>query len=154
VTPIELPFAEIWLPDFEFSAPPGERPDVVCLVAHELRSGCTLRLWRDELGPEPPYRTDVDVVFVSFVANAECACHLALDWPLPQRVLDLNPLFRNVVNGRITPEGKGLVGALRYYGLDSLSRQTEGGDAEAHHGRLAVYAGRAAADHPLLRRRC
>jgi hypothetical protein len=120
VTPTDLPFAEIWLVDFEFVARPGERPDVVCLVAHELRSGRTLRLWRDEIGPEPPYRTDADVLFVSFVANAECTCHLALGWPRPKRVLDLNPLFRNVVNGRHTPEGKGLIGALRYYGFDTI----------------------------------
>jgi hypothetical protein len=60
------------------------------------------------------------VLFVSFVANAECACHLSLGWPLPARVLDLSPAFRNIVNGRTTPEGKGLIGALRYYGLDTI----------------------------------
>jgi hypothetical protein len=120
VIPTDLPFDEIWLIDFEFVTRPGERPDVVCVVAYELRSGRTLGLWRNELGPEPPYRTDPHVLFVSFVANAECACHLALGWPMPMRVLDLNPSFRNLVNGRQTPEGKGLVGALRYYGLDSI----------------------------------
>jgi hypothetical protein len=60
-------------------------------------------------------------VFVSFVANAECACHLALGWPLPAKVLDLNPVFRNLTNGRYTPDGKGLLGALRYYGLDAIA---------------------------------
>jgi DNA polymerase family A len=120
VTPIDLPFEEIWLHDFEFVAQPGEHPDVVCLVARELRSGQTLRLWRDELGEHPPYRTDRGALFVSFVANAECACHLALGWPLPARVLDLNPAFRNLTNGRHTPEGKGLLGALRYYGLNAI----------------------------------
>ena len=58
MTPTELPFDEIWLHDFEFVSQPGERPDVVCLAAHELRSGRTLRLWRDELGTAAavPYR--------------------------------------------------------------------------------------------------
>jgi hypothetical protein len=121
VTPTDLPFEEIWLHDFEFVSQPGERPDVVCLAAHELRSGRTLRLWRDELGDQPPYRTDKDALFVSFVANAECACHLALRWPLPANVLDLSPVFRNLTNGRSTPEGKGLLGALRYFGLDTIS---------------------------------
>jgi hypothetical protein len=120
VTPTELPFREIWLHDFEFVAQPGEHPDVVCLAAHELRSGQTLRLWRDQLGPLPPYRTDRDALFINFVANAECACHLALGWPLPAKVLDLNPAFRNLTNGRVTPEGKGLLGALRYYSLDAI----------------------------------
>ena len=50
VTPIDLLtlYDEIWLHDFEFVPQPGEHPDVVCLVAHELRSGRTLRLWRDK----------------------------------------------------------------------------------------------------------
>ena len=122
----DLPFEQIWLHDFEFVPGSGERPDVVCLAAHELRSGQTLALWRDELGPAPPYRTDRNVLFVSFVANAECACHLALGWPLPANVLDLNPAFRNLTNGRPTPEGKGLIGALRYFGLPSIgSKQKE-----------------------------
>src|SRR5262249_22709988 len=121
VTPTDLPFEEIWLHDFEFVPQRGERPDVVCLAAHELRSGRTLRLWRDELGDQPPYRTDKGALFVSFVANAECACHLALGWPLPANVLDLSPVFRNLTNGHYTPEGKGQLGALRYFGLDTMS---------------------------------
>jgi DNA polymerase-1 len=123
-------YVEIWLHDFEFVARPGEHPDVVCLVAHELRSGRTLRLWRDkhhgpvnELGEQPPYRTDSGVLFVNFVANAECACHLSLGWPLPKNILDLSPLFRNLVNGRTSPEGKGLIGALRYYGLSNIGQK-------------------------------
>jgi DNA polymerase I len=120
VTPSELPFEEIWLHDFEFIARPGERPDVVCLAAHELRSGRTLKLWRDELGEQPPYRTDDKVAFVSFVANAEMSCHLALGWPTPRNILDLSPAFRNLTNGKSTPEGKGLVGMLRYYGLNTI----------------------------------
>jgi DNA polymerase-1 len=126
VTPNELPFEEIWLHDFEFVSKPGERPDVVCLAAHELRSRRTLRLWRDafdELDGQPPYRTDNGVLFVNFVANAECACHLALGWPLPARVLDLSPVFRNFTNGRLTPEGKGLLGALRYFGFSNTDQK-------------------------------
>jgi hypothetical protein len=71
VTPSDLPFEEIWLYDFEFIARPGEHRDVVCLVAHELRSGRWIRLWRDQLGEQPPYRTDRDALLVNFVANAE-----------------------------------------------------------------------------------
>jgi hypothetical protein len=120
VTPIDLPYEEIWLHDFEFVARPGERPDVVCLTAHELRSGRTLRLWRDELGAQAPYRTDRGALFVNFVANAEAACHHALGWPVPANILDLSPAFRNLTNGKLTPEGKGLIGALRYFGLDAI----------------------------------
>jgi hypothetical protein len=73
----QLPFKQIRLADFEFISKAGERPDVVCLCARELRTGQTLRLWRTELGSRPPYRIDDDALFVCFVANAECACHLA-----------------------------------------------------------------------------
>jgi DNA polymerase-1 len=135
VTPNDLPFEEVWLHDFEFVPRPGERPDVVCLAARELRSGRTLKLWRDELGEQPPYRTDRGALFVCFVANAECACHLSLGWPLPGAVLDLSPAFRNLVNGLWTPEGKGLLGALRYYGLDAMSaKQKDATRARIMHG--------------------
>ena len=117
---IDLPFEEIWFHDFEFIARPGERPDVVCLAGRELRSGRKIKLWRDELGKAPPYRTDATVLFVNFVANAEMACHFALGWPMPAKVLDLNPAFRNLTSGRHAPEGRGLVGMLRYFGLDAI----------------------------------
>jgi hypothetical protein len=113
-------FEEVWLHDFEFIAKPGALPDVVCLAARELRSGQTLRLWRDRLSEIPPYRTDDRALFVNFVANAELCCHLALGCPVPRYVLDLNPAFRNLVNGRYTPEGKGLIGALSYYGINNI----------------------------------
>jgi hypothetical protein len=115
-------FDEIWLHDFEFCEQPDKRPDVVCLAAYELRSGRILRLWRDELtNGAPPYRTDDRALFVNFVGNAELCCHLAMGWPLPHNVLDLSPAFRNIVNGRHTPEGRGLLGALAYYRFNNIN---------------------------------
>jgi hypothetical protein len=90
---------EVWAVDFEFTAPPGERPDPVCLVAHELKSGKVIRLWRDQFGPVPPYSIDPDCLFVAYYASAELGCHLALGWPLPARILDLYAEFRNRTNG-------------------------------------------------------
>ena len=121
--PLLQRFDEVWLHDFEFSSQPDLRPDVVCLAAIELRSGRTLRLWRDQLTDTPPYRTDDRVLFVNFIANAELTCHLALGWPVPRHVLDLSPAFRNIVSGRHTPEGKGLLGALAYYGFTNLDQK-------------------------------
>src|SRR5262249_739647 len=93
------PYDEIWLADFGFDAPPGERPSVACLVAIEFKSGKVIRLWQHELGPEPPYRTDERVLFVAFFATAELGCHLALGWPRPANVLDLFAEFRTMTNG-------------------------------------------------------
>ena len=112
-------FEHVVFADFEFVSRPGEHPDVVCLAWHE--AGQTHRLWRDQLGTAPPYPVDNETLFVCFVANAELGCHLALNWPLPRHVLDLNPEFRRLTNGRLTPAGKGLLGALAYFGLDSIS---------------------------------
>ena len=104
----ELPFREIWAVDFEFGAKPGENPEPVCLVAWELRSGLKLRLWRDEFGAAPPYPTGPDVLFVAYYASAEIGCHLALGWPVPERVLDLFTEFRNRTNGTSTINGAGI----------------------------------------------
>jgi hypothetical protein len=80
---VELDYDDIVFADFEFYAPPGERPQVVCLAWYQFTTGITRSLWHDELGPLPPYRTDGRVLFVCFVANAEIGCHLALGWPVP-----------------------------------------------------------------------
>src|SRR6476620_12243136 len=46
-------YRQVWAVDFEFMASPGEIPDPVCLVARELKSGKTIRLWRDQFGRVP-----------------------------------------------------------------------------------------------------
>jgi hypothetical protein len=115
-----LPFLEVWAVDFEFVAKDGDNPDPVCLVALELRTGRKLRLWRDQFGAEPPYPTGPNALFVAYYASAEIGCHLALGWPVPERVLDLFTEFRNATNGVPTSNGNGLLGALAYYGLDSI----------------------------------
>ena len=116
------PIKSIWFVDFEFIATNGNNPQVVCLVAHEYISGRTLRYWQDELAQmeEPPYDIGKDSVFVAYYASAEMGCHLALGWEMPERVVDLYVEFRNLTNGLDTPCGRGLIGALSYYGLDAL----------------------------------
>jgi DNA polymerase I len=118
-----LPFPQIWAVDTEFIANAGERPDPVCLVARELRSGQVIRIWRDELltMSEPPYPTGPDSLFITYYASAELGCHLALGWRMPDRVLDLYVEFRNATNGLFPRHGNSLLGALAYYGLDAMS---------------------------------
>jgi len=114
-------FAEIWLWDFEFIARDGERPEPICLVAWELRSGRKIRLWRDEMGKVPPFPLGPDSLFVGFFASAEIGCHLALGWPKPVRVLDLFVEYRNQYNCLPTVTGKfSLLGALLQFGLDAM----------------------------------
>src|SRR5215468_2589031 len=128
-----LPYRTIVAADFEFdfgghssfedASRAGERPRPVCMVARELHSGQTWRLWRDEFGSAPPFPIGPDALFVAFYASAELGCFRALGWPTPANILDLFTEFRDRTNGLQTPAGAGLVGALMYFGLDSLGSQ-------------------------------
>ena len=113
-------FREIVLADTEFAVTPGNRPVPVCLVAHELRSGRRFRIWQNQFEPAPPYATGPDVLFVAYYASAELGCYRVLGWPMPERILDLFCEFSARTNGLETPGGKGLLGALAYFGLDAI----------------------------------
>jgi DNA polymerase-1 len=118
-------FPVVWLVDFEFSAPSGERPTPLCLVAREFFTGRLIRVWLD--GDESlhgcnglPFDVGPEVLYVAFYASAELGCHLAMGWPMPERVLDLYCEFRNLTNGIPTLCGSGLLGALAYFGLPAI----------------------------------
>lgn len=114
-------FNQVWAIDFEFRARPGEVPEMVCLVAQEILTGQTRRLWGEALNrPEPPYGTGSDSLIIAYYASAEMSGHLALGWPMPANVIDLYVEFRNVTNGMVLPCGQGLLGALAYFGLDGI----------------------------------
>lgn len=122
-------FKEIWFVDFEFSSSPGERPIPICLVALEKKTGQVLKIWQDDLQSmdEPPYSIGPDSLFVAFYASAEMGCHLALRWPMPKNVLDLFVEFRNLTNGRQTPCGNSLLGALAWFGFKSIDAAEKDG---------------------------
>jgi len=116
------PYRKVWLVDFEFGAGDGERPEPRCMVAREFRTGAVLRLWADELArmPAPPFAIDAQSLYVAFYASAELGCHLALDWPMPARVLDLYAEFSCLTSGLAVPSGRGLLGAMIYHGIDGI----------------------------------
>ena len=115
-------FHQIWAVDFEFRAPPGGTPDVVCMVARDVMTGETIKLWGEELDrPLPPYGIGEDSLVLAYYASAEMNCHLALGWPMPANVIDLYPEFRNKSNGKALVHGDGLLGALRYHDLECIS---------------------------------
>ena len=118
-------FREIVVLDFEFEVGHGERPVPVCLVAKELRSNRTHRVFQGEFGAAPPYAAGPDVLFVAYYASAELGCYRVLGWQLPERILDLFVEFRNLINGLSTPAGAGLLGALTYFGLDGMGATTK-----------------------------
>jgi DNA polymerase family A len=111
-------FREVVVADFEFTALLGERPDPVCLVAHELRSGRKFRIFQGEFGSAPPYATGPDVLFIAYYAPAELGCYRVLGWPMPERILDLFIEFRDRTNG-LGQRAK-LIDALIYFGFDPM----------------------------------
>jgi hypothetical protein len=123
-----LPYRDVWGVDFEFHAPSGERPQPLCLVARELRSGALSRRWLADGAPAaPPYDTGPESLFIAYYSSVEWSCHLALDWPLPVRILDLYAEFRCLTCGLPTPCGSSLLGALAYFGLDGLGAAAKEG---------------------------
>ncbi|MCI0335923.1 MAG: DNA polymerase [Planctomycetes bacterium] len=122
------PFSLVWLVDFEFSQPDGERLEPLCMVAREWRTGETLRWWRDDLVGRDvaPIHTGPDDLFVAYYASAELGCYLSLGWPLPVRILDLCVEFKCLTSGLPTACGHGLLGALTHYGLDGIDAADKG----------------------------
>jgi hypothetical protein len=121
-------FPRLIVEDFEFISVPGERPDVVCAVFTDLRTGQTTRWWwDDQFDKQLPYDPDRDLVFC-FVANAEMTCHLSTSLPIPKYIIDLSPEFKCHVNGRGIPrKNQGLIGALQYFGLSTITPKRKDG---------------------------
>jgi hypothetical protein len=118
-------FKNIVAVDFEFEFgghnAVGERPRPVCAVFKELRTGKTVQLWRGEFLFMPPFPTGPQTLWIAFYSSAEWGCFKALGWPMPTNVLDLFVEFRLRTNGLETPAGASLVGALTYFGLDTIN---------------------------------
>jgi DNA polymerase-1 len=91
------------------------------MVAREYYSGQLQRLWLDVVDkPVCPIPMGENSLYVAYYASAEMGCHLALDWPLPDYLLDLFCEFRCLTNGVALPAGNGLLGALSSYGLEHI----------------------------------
>lgn len=127
-------YQHVWCLDFEFVAPRGHKPTVVCMIAKCMITGKALRLWGEDL-KDCPFECSDGEIFVAYYASAETSCFDALGWPRPRRVLDLFAEFRRVTNGCNLLHGKGLIGALLYFGLPSIG----GEDKEAM--RALIMAG-------------
>ena len=119
-------FEEIWFADFEYQQQGSDLPKPVCLVAYELRSKREIKLWRDDLEKmdRAPYSLDGRSLFVTYFASAELWCHLALNWKLPQYLLDLHVEFLHLTNG-VRPKGEkaNLLSALRHFGIESIESE-------------------------------
>jgi hypothetical protein len=144
-------YSQVWLCDFEFRAPDGERAAPVCMVAREWRTGRTIREWADRLASmnRPPFPIGANSLFIAYYASAEFGCFKALGWPMPARILDLFTEFRNLTNGAGPMSGNNLLGALAHFGLPAIDvaekqtmrelAQRSGSHTEAEQATLLAY---------------
>lgn len=121
-------FKEVWAVDTEFhpaNGKEGNLPIAVCMVARELRSGRIIQLWQDDLKnlESPPFSTGDENLFVAYYAPAELLVFLTLGWQLPKNILDLFVAFRMHTNGTTLTFGRGLIGALQYFGLNNMAAE-------------------------------
>jgi len=118
----------VFLIDFEFrpeNGREGNTPEPVCLVVKDFLSGVTSRYWKDDIHSRSsaPFSVGREALCVAYFASAEMDCFLKLGWQLPENVLDLYAEFRCLTNGTTPPNGAGLLGALLYFGLPTISAQ-------------------------------
>lgn len=106
----------LWLADFRYDREPGERLKPSSLIAKEHRTGKLVRLERSKLSSDPPYQIGPDALLVCYDAS-QLGCHLALDWPVPARVLDLKAEFRCLTSGHGLTHDHTLNDALAHFGV-------------------------------------
>ncbi len=120
--------AHFILIDFEFrprGGVEGNPVEVICMVALDLSSGQYTRHWTNELQTmqSPPLDIKGNTIFVAYYASAELSCFQALGWKPPTNVLDLYAEFRNITNGLFLPDGRSLLGALKYFGITGIKSE-------------------------------
>jgi DNA polymerase-1 len=126
-----LPFKHVMAVDTEFdlgghksieeASRSGERPRLTAIVAKDLRTGQTWRVFRGEFGSTLPFPTGKDTVLITFYGSAEVGSLQSAGLSLQDSsILDLFTEFRSRTNGLNTPNGASLLGALTYFGLDGI----------------------------------
>ena len=116
-------YKRVWCVDFEYSHKPGGFLEPLCMVAREIHSGELVRIWLGDSPPECPIPFGKSDLLVAYLASAEIGCFLALGWSLPENILDLYAEFSNKTCGEPLPFGRGLIGALSYFGLPTIDKK-------------------------------
>jgi hypothetical protein len=119
-----MEFTQIWVLDTEYFAPPGEIPEPLCVCAHEVKSGQTIREWLLGQTIPAPIPNGPSILQAAYQAESEWSCYLPEGWPEPENILDLKAEFRCRTNGLEAVTGKGrttLLGAASYFGIDAMT---------------------------------
>jgi hypothetical protein len=123
-------FGNVVVADFEYEITDGDLPRPLCMVAYvldeNLRRVRTIRQWRDEFGPTPPFDTGPDTLFVAYSAWAEMTCFKVLNWKFPIHIFDQhtaylaasNVLLPHDPDEKRSKQSKRLSDACRAYGIE------------------------------------
>jgi hypothetical protein len=124
-------FGRIIVADFEYEVRDGDLPNVLCMVAYELDEHLqhmrTIRKWRGEFDPRPPFDIGDDTLFVAYSAWAEMTCFKVLGWTFPTHIFDLHTAYlaaSNILRPKVDEETtyhkpkKGLASACRAYAIE------------------------------------
>ena len=160
-------FTSIVVVDFEYETSggdydlvAGDLPAVLCMVAYVLDENLqhvrTIRLWRGEFGPTPPFDIGDDTLFVAYSAWAELTCFMTLGWKFPKHVFDLHTAYLAASNV-LAPhdpdnprkrEHKRLPDACRAYGIEGWEQIDKGTMAQdIGEGRWRKYGQEAVFDY-------
>jgi hypothetical protein len=127
---------------------------VAYVLDEQLQHVRTIRRWRGDFNPTPPFDIGPDTLFVAYSAWAEMTCFLVLGWKFPKHVFDQHTAYlaasnvllpHNPDEVRKRPR-KRLSDACRAYGVDGWERidkrkisQDIGQGRWRDHGREAVF---------------
>jgi hypothetical protein len=114
--------------DFEYLSEPGGNPTPVCMVSHDLITGKILRVWLHQDGSAGvtrscPISVDYDTLYLTFSAGAEVSCHIALGWPIPERVVDTMAEFRVITNGLPGVGKSNILTACKLFGVETSTTE-------------------------------
>ena len=136
-------FTSIWIIVVAVSARPGEQPEPLALAANDISTGYIVEIGMAEQRGirRPPYPTGPQALLVTIDAAEVVACHLALGWRVPERIVDLMVEFRNSTDSRHALQVGGLAGALLRFGLPAMAGLTAGTAPDQMRRRLEAVTG-------------
>jgi DNA polymerase I len=143
----------------EFNLVRGDLPKVLCMVAHvldgDLQHVRTVKLWRGEFGPAPPFPIDDDTLVIGYSLWAEMTIFLTLGWKFAKHLFDLHTAYLAASNVLLPHDPdvvrsrprKDFATACHAYGLEGWEKIDKGEIASDIgegrwwiHGREAVFA--------------
>lgn len=120
--------AGVFVFDFEYHAPPGYRPLPLCWVVHNLLTRERFPQWL--YGADSgrcPFPTGSKTLWIGYGLTGDFECFIALNWPMPDDVIDLHvEHFAQVNDGTDrTLKNRKLLEVLDYYGIESVGTETK-----------------------------